>query len=63
MAARGLHEFEVSAIGNLAPSNAEEAKALVPSLDPAVHAERKGAHLSDSEVEEMLKDVATFRES
>ncbi len=34
LASRGLHEFEVSVLGNLAPSNAEEAKALVPSLDP-----------------------------
>ena len=58
-----MHEFEVSAIGNLAPTNAEEAKALVPSLDPLVHTERKGPHLSDSEIEAMLHDVATFRES
>lgn len=33
LAQRGLHEFEVCALGNLAPSNAEEAKALAPSLD------------------------------
>ena len=34
LASRGLHEFEVSVLGNLALSSAEEAKALVPSLDP-----------------------------
>jgi hypothetical protein len=41
LATRGLHEFEVCALGNLAPSNAEEAKALAPSLDLPIH-----AHLS-----------------
>ena len=41
LAQRGLHEFEVCTLGNLAPSNAEEAKALAPSLDLPVH-----AHLS-----------------
>ena len=33
LAQRGLHEFEVCTLGNLAPSTAEEAKALAPSLE------------------------------
>ena len=39
LARQGLHEFEVSSLANLGPSNAEEAKALVPSLDPAKNPE------------------------
>ena len=39
LAQRGLHEFEVCTLGNLAPSTAEEAKALAPSLELPVDLE------------------------
>jgi hypothetical protein len=60
LASRGLLEFEVSALGNLAPSNAEEAKALVPSLDHLLYAERK-VPLTDDEIDAMLNDANTYR--
>ena len=47
LASRGLHEFEVCTLGNLAPNTAEEAKALAPSLelppDPELNAEVRAA--------------------
>jgi len=64
LAQRGLHEFEVCTLGNLAPSNAEEARALVPSLDLPVDLELKPdcpAPLTDEEVDAMLADVAALR--
>ena len=60
LAGRGLHEYEVSAVGNLAPSNADEAKALVPSLDAQLNPERK-VPLSDADIDAMLNDLSTYR--
>ena len=64
LAQRGLHEFEVCTLGNLAPSTAEEAKALAPSLelpiDLELNPERK-QQLTDDEIDAMLNDMATYR--
>uniref|UniRef100_A0A914WIJ4 RNA polymerase Rpb4/RPC9 core domain-containing protein n=2 Tax=Plectus sambesii TaxID=2011161 RepID=A0A914WIJ4_9BILA len=48
LASKPLHKFEVAQIGNLCPETAEEAKALIPSLENK---------LEDDELEEILKDV------
>uniref|UniRef100_A0A1I7U5U7 CSD_1 domain-containing protein n=1 Tax=Caenorhabditis tropicalis TaxID=1561998 RepID=A0A1I7U5U7_9PELO len=47
-----LHKFEVAQIANLCPENAEEAKALVPSLENKIE---------ESELEEVLKDLQSKR--
>ena len=64
LAQRGLHEFEVCTLGNLAPSTAEEAKALAPSLelpiDLELNPERK-QQLTEDEIDAMLNDMATYR--
>ncbi|KAJ1373043.1 hypothetical protein KIN20_035371 [Parelaphostrongylus tenuis] len=43
-----LHKFEVAQIVNLCPENAEEAKALIPSLENK---------LEDDDLEEILRDL------
>uniref|UniRef100_A0A914C9N4 RNA polymerase Rpb4/RPC9 core domain-containing protein n=1 Tax=Acrobeloides nanus TaxID=290746 RepID=A0A914C9N4_9BILA len=43
-----LHKFEVAQIANLCPETAEEAKALIPSLENK---------MEDDELEELLKDL------
>jgi len=43
-----LHKFEVAQIANLCPETAEEAKALIPSLE---------SKMEDDELEELLKDL------
>lgn len=47
-----LHKFEIAQIANLCPENAEEAKALVPSLENKIE---------ESELEEVLKDLQSKR--
>ncbi|CAL2032648.1 hypothetical protein CAEBREN_32834 [Caenorhabditis brenneri] len=47
-----LHKFEIAQIANLCPENAEEAKALVPSLENKIE---------ESELEEILKDLQSKR--
>ncbi|GMT13068.1 hypothetical protein PFISCL1PPCAC_4365, partial [Pristionchus fissidentatus] len=46
-AQKSFHKFEVAQIANLCPETSEEAKALIPSLDPK----------EDDELEEILKDL------
>uniref|UniRef100_A0A7E4ZYS1 RPOL4c domain-containing protein n=1 Tax=Panagrellus redivivus TaxID=6233 RepID=A0A7E4ZYS1_PANRE len=43
-----LHKFEVAQLVNLCPENAEEAKALIPSLE---------SKLDDEELENLLRDL------
>ncbi|CAJ0957783.1 unnamed protein product, partial [Mesorhabditis belari] len=45
---KSLHKFEVAQLGNLLPETAEEAKALVPSLENK---------MEDDELEEILKEL------
>ena len=45
-----LHKFEVACLANLAPSTAEEAKALLPSLE---------GRFDDLELNELLDDIRT----
>ncbi|KAK0415933.1 hypothetical protein QR680_012199 [Steinernema hermaphroditum] len=45
-----LHKYEIAQIANLCPETAEEAKALIPSLEDKV---------SDEELEELLRELAT----
>mmetsp|Transcript_25148 Transcript_25148/g.63248 ORF Transcript_25148/g.63248 Transcript_25148/m.63248 type:complete len:137 (+) Transcript_25148:54-464(+) len=47
-----LHQFEVATVGNLCPAEAEEAKALVPSLE---------GRFADSDIQDMLVDLSRFR--
>ncbi|CAJ0563163.1 unnamed protein product, partial [Mesorhabditis spiculigera] len=46
--ARELHKFEVAQLGNLCPDSAEEAKALIPSLENKVE---------DDDLEGVLKEL------
>ncbi|KAK9803418.1 hypothetical protein WJX72_009796 [[Myrmecia] bisecta] len=47
-----LSAFEIGAVVNLAPNDAEEAKFLIPSL---------GNQWSDEELQTMLADLATYK--
>merc|ERR1712147_391099 len=47
-----LHKFELAALANLCPEEAEEAKALIPSLD---------GRFPDDELQQILDDMATKR--
>jgi len=47
-----LHRFELAALANLCPETAEEAKALVPSLE---------GRFEDDELQEVLNDIQTKR--
>ncbi|VDD89020.1 unnamed protein product [Enterobius vermicularis] len=48
LANKPLHKFEVAQIANLCPESAEEAKALIPSLENK---------MEDDELDELLKDL------
>ncbi|KAI6220961.1 RPOL4c domain-containing protein [Aphelenchoides fujianensis] len=45
-----LHKFEVAQLANLCPETAEEAKALIPSLE---------AKMEDEELEDLLKSLTS----
>ncbi|TKR75888.1 hypothetical protein L596_017117 [Steinernema carpocapsae] len=45
-----LHKYEIAQIANLCPETAEEAKALIPSLEDK---------MSDEELEELLRELQT----
>lgn len=45
-----LHKFEIACLANLAPTTAEEAKALLPSLE---------GRFDDLELNEILDDIRT----
>lgn len=47
-----LHKFELAALGNLCPEVAEEAKALIPSLE---------GRFEDEELRQILDDIGTKR--
>lgn len=47
-----LHKFELSSLANLCPENAEEAKALIPSLE---------GRFEDEELQEILDNIQTKR--
>lgn len=47
-----LHKFELAALGNLCPDGAEEAKALIPSLE---------GRFEDEELRQILDDITTKR--
>ncbi|XP_002733236.1 DNA-directed RNA polymerase II subunit RPB4-like [Saccoglossus kowalevskii] len=47
-----LHKFELSSISNLCPESAEEAKALIPSLE---------GRFEDEELQEILDNIQTKR--
>jgi hypothetical protein len=49
---RGLHSFEAASMGNLMPTNADEAKRLIASL----------SRLSDDDVRECCSIVQRYRE-
>ncbi|CAI5441129.1 unnamed protein product [Caenorhabditis angaria] len=51
-AEKHFHKFEVAQIANLCPESAEEAKALIPSLENKIE---------DAELDEVLKDVQAKR--
>lgn len=44
-----LHKFEIASIANLTPDNADEAKALIPSLQ----------RIEESELEDLLDEIKT----
>eukprot|EP01113_Clastostelium_recurvatum_P034003 TRINITY_DN4560_c0_g1_i2.p1 TRINITY_DN4560_c0_g1~~TRINITY_DN4560_c0_g1_i2.p1 ORF type:complete len:142 (+),score=19.14 TRINITY_DN4560_c0_g1_i2:46-471(+) len=48
---QGLAEYEAAAIGNLLPETAEEAKALIPSLQ----------RMTDDDLQIILNDVTSYR--
>ncbi|KAJ8312753.1 hypothetical protein KUTeg_010126 [Tegillarca granosa] len=47
-----LHKFELAALANLCPDNAEEAKSLIPSLE---------GRFEDEELQQILDDIQTKR--
>ncbi|WAR14795.1 RPB4-like protein [Mya arenaria] len=47
-----LHKFELAALANLCPDNAEEAKSLIPSLE---------GRFEDEELQQILEDIHTKR--
>ncbi|XP_013416928.1 DNA-directed RNA polymerase II subunit RPB4 [Lingula anatina] len=47
-----LHKFELAALANLCPENADEAKALIPSLEEK---------FEDEELQQILDDIQTKR--
>ena len=53
----GLEPFEVAQLGNLTPEDAQEAKALVPSLD-----NMPGRNIDDSALTELLKQIAEYKQ-
>merc|ERR1712157_158269 len=49
---RGLHEFEIASLANLAPESPDEAKALIPSL--------AREELPDEVIEDILRDLHSY---
>ncbi|GAB1600408.1 DNA-directed RNA polymerase II subunit RPB4-like [Argonauta hians] len=49
---KNLHKFELAALANLCPDNAEEAKSLIPSLE---------GRFEDEELQQTLDDIQTKR--
>ncbi|KAF2976957.1 hypothetical protein EK904_008143 [Melospiza melodia maxima] len=47
-----LHKFELACLANLCPETAEEAKALIPSLE---------GRFEDEELQQILDDIQTKR--
>ena len=47
-ACNNLHKFEIAQLINLCPENAEEAKALIPSLE---------SKIDDEELDNLLRDL------
>ncbi|KAK3743411.1 hypothetical protein QZH41_011546, partial [Actinostola sp. cb2023] len=47
-----LHKFELSCLANLCPETAEEAKALIPSLE---------GRFDDEDLKQLLDDIQTHR--
>ncbi|XP_033752121.1 DNA-directed RNA polymerase II subunit RPB4-like [Pecten maximus] len=47
-----LHKFELAALANLCPENADEAKSLIPSLE---------GRFEDDELKQILEDIQTKR--
>ncbi|XP_060079942.1 DNA-directed RNA polymerase II subunit RPB4-like [Ylistrum balloti] len=47
-----LHKFELAALANLCPENADEAKSLIPSLE---------GRFEDEELKQILEDIQTKR--
>mmetsp|Transcript_38368 Transcript_38368/g.46288 ORF Transcript_38368/g.46288 Transcript_38368/m.46288 type:complete len:140 (+) Transcript_38368:202-621(+) len=54
LSSAGLSEYEVGAIGNLVPENAQEAKVLIPSLE-------EPGRLAEDEIEAMLRTLGTYK--
>lgn len=52
MSEMSLAEFEMAQLGNLCPESAEEARALIPSLN---------GKLDDDLLQKILEDMATAR--
>ncbi|XP_071945956.1 DNA-directed RNA polymerase II subunit RPB4-like [Antedon mediterranea] len=52
MKQKQLHKFEVASLANLCPDTAEEARALVPSLE---------SRFEDEDMQEMLDNIQTKR--
>lgn len=53
LAARQLEPFEIAALANLTPGDADEAKTLVPSLT---------SRFDDEEIEAMIEELAQYRQ-
>ncbi|PFX27798.1 DNA-directed RNA polymerase II subunit RPB4 [Stylophora pistillata] len=47
-----LHKFELACLANLCPETAEEAKALIPSLE---------GRFDDDDLQQLLDDIQTHR--
>ena len=52
----GLDPFEVAQLGNLCPEDAQEARALIPSLDM----ERR--EIDNAQLTEILEDLNSFKQ-
>eukprot|EP01135_Chromosphaera_perkinsii_P000641 Nk52_evm8s147 gene=Nk52_evmTU8s147 len=50
---KNFHEYEIAALANLCPDTAEEAKALIPSLD---------VRFEDDDLQETLDDIKNLRD-
>ena len=53
---RDLTPFEVAQLGNLCPQDAQEAKALIPSL------EMTGRDIDNAQLTEILEQLNSFRQ-
>ena len=52
----GLDPFEVAQLGNLTPQDAQEARALVPSLDMS------GRDIDNAQLTEILEQLNSFKQ-